>query len=170
MSSLVHAKCVSSAIASSPSVDEPVAHQVLDGLHVVAGDRLLLGEPVDLGLAEVAVQGAQARPCRSSRQRRGAEQRPVGEGDEPLDLDLDAGAVEPRLGEVVGERRDGGAVAAVERAEGLRGKRGHGLRRRSATCGWRQIAGRIAGSSCRKSDRLALSIIPSTSSNIPGPA
>ena len=60
MSSLVQAKCVSSAIASSPSVDEAVAHEVLDGLHVVTGDGFLLGEPVDLGLTEVAVQRAQA--------------------------------------------------------------------------------------------------------------
>ncbi len=101
----------------------------------------------------------------------------VGEGDEPLDLDLDARAVEPGLGEVVGERADRGAVAAVERAEGLGREGGHGpiyraavdtrSRRRSAAS---DRCGRIAGSSCRKSARLALSIIPSTSSNIAGPA
>ena len=39
---------------------QPVAHEIFDGLHVVTGDGFLLGEPVDLRLAEVAVQGAEA--------------------------------------------------------------------------------------------------------------
>jgi hypothetical protein len=89
----------------------------------VLGDGFLLGEPVDLGLAEVAVQGAQALLV-GIRQRRGLEQRAVSEGDQPLDLDLDPRAVQARLGEEVGEAGDGGAVAAVERAQGLRRERG----------------------------------------------
>jgi len=43
-----------------PEGGKAIAHEVLHGLHVVARDRFLLGEPVDLGLAEVAVQRAQA--------------------------------------------------------------------------------------------------------------
>jgi hypothetical protein len=101
---------------------EAVAHEVLDGLDVVAGDGFLLGEPVDLGLAEVAVEGAQALLV-GIRQRRGLEERAVGEGDEPLDLDLDAGPVEAGLREEVGESGDGAAVATVEGAQGLRRKR-----------------------------------------------
>jgi len=89
----------------------------------VLRDRFLLGEPVDLGLAEVAVQGAQALLV-GIRQRRGLEQRAVGESDEPLDLDLDTSAVQAGLREEVCEAGDGGAVAAVERAQGLRRKRG----------------------------------------------
>ncbi len=46
---------------------EPVAHEVLDRLHIVLGDRFLLGQPVDLGLPEVAVEGAQALSCRRRR-------------------------------------------------------------------------------------------------------
>ena len=53
MSSLVQAKWVSSAMRVSPSSASLRAHQVLDGLHVVAGGRLERGELVDLGLAEV---------------------------------------------------------------------------------------------------------------------
>src|SRR5690606_37815630 len=53
------------------------------------------------------------------RQRRGAEEAVVGQVDDPLDLDLDAGAVQAGLGEVLGERRDGGAVATVERTQRL---------------------------------------------------
>jgi len=97
----------------------------------VAGDRLLLREPVDLGLPELAVQRAQALLV-GIRQRRGAEQRAVGERDQPLDLDLDAGAVQTRLREEVGEAGDGGAVAPVEGAERLRRKRGQRSQGRSS--------------------------------------
>jgi hypothetical protein len=89
----------------------------------VLRDGFLLGEPVDLGLTEVAVEGAQPLLV-GIRQRGRLEQRAVGEGDEPLDLDLDPGAIQSGLGEEVGESGDGAAVAAVERAQGLRRKRG----------------------------------------------
>ena len=150
---------------------EPVAHEVLDGLHVVTRDGFLLGQPVDLRLAEVAVQSAQALLL-GILERRRAEQAAVREGDDPLDLDLDAGAVEARLGEVVGEARHRGAVASVERAQGLRGQCGHdeGSDRGHRALRTQPEDGRTAGSSCRKSARLALSIISSTSSNIFGPA
>jgi hypothetical protein len=38
---------------------EPVADEILDCFDVVAGDRLALGQPVDLALAELLVQSAQ---------------------------------------------------------------------------------------------------------------
>jgi len=108
---------------------KPVAHEVLDGLHIVAGDRLLLGQPVDLGLAEVAVEAAQLLLDVVGERRR-LEQRTVGQRDQPLDLDLDAGAVQSGLGEVVAERSDGRTVTAVEGAErldgeGVRGSQGN---------------------------------------------
>jgi hypothetical protein len=84
----------------------------------VLGDGFLLGQPVDLVLAEVAVESAQALLV-GIRQRRRLEQRAVGERDQPLDLDLDPGAVQAGLGEEVGEPGDGTAIAAVEGAEGL---------------------------------------------------
>ncbi len=107
---------------------EPVAHEVLDGLDVVPGDRLALGEPGDLVLPEVEEEHPQAILVGLAERLR-AEQRSIGEGDEPLHLDLDAGAVEARLREVVAEGRDGGAIPAVEGAEWLdaEGRRGgHG--------------------------------------------
>ena len=155
-----------------PQGCQPVAHEVLDGLHVVACDGLLLGEPVDLGLSEVAVEAPQA-PLLSRRQRRRPEESTIRERDDPLDLDLDPGAVESRLGEVVGEAGDGGAIAPVEGAQRL-GRQGGGheapFDETGAQVSRRGDDGRMAGSSCRKSARVALSIIASTSSNIAGPA
>ncbi|EYT60910.1 hypothetical protein D514_0106065 [Microbacterium sp. UCD-TDU] len=82
------------------------------------GDGFLLGQPVDLGLPEVAVEGAQALLVGVGERSR-LEQRAVGECDQPLDLDLDARPVQARLGQEVGETGDGAAVATVERAQGL---------------------------------------------------
>jgi hypothetical protein len=104
---------------------EAVPHEVLDGLDVVTGDGFLLSQPIDLVLTEVAVEAPQALLV-GIRQGRGLEQRAIGEGDEPLDLDLDAGAVQSRLREVVAERCDGGAVPAIERAERLDGEGSRG--------------------------------------------
>ena len=59
MSSLVAAKWVSSAMRVEAQGVQPLAHEVLDGLHVVLGGRLELREPVDLGLAEVVGERAQ---------------------------------------------------------------------------------------------------------------
>ena len=151
---------------------QAVAHQVFEGLDGVLGDGFLLGEPVDLGLTEVAVQGAQALLV-GIRQGARLEERAVGERDQPFDLDLDAGAVQTRLREEVGEAGDGAAVATVEGAQGLRRERrlesqgsppdrAPGVR---GVRGWRR-----AGSSWRNSPRVAVSIIPSTESNISGPA
>src|SRR5690606_8640413 len=106
-----------------------------------------------------AVQGAKAFLVGVGERGR-AEQRAVRERDQPFDLDLDAGAVEARLRQVLAELAHRGAVAAVERAQGLRRKSHGGSRRsRSTTADRRYGAALIAGSSCRKSARLALSII-----------
>jgi hypothetical protein len=43
----------------------------------------------------------------------------VGEVDQPLDLDLDAGPVEPGLREELAQFGDGRRITTVERAEGL---------------------------------------------------
>lgn len=150
---------------------EAVAHEVLDGLHIVLRDGLLLGEPVDLGLAEVAVEGAQALLV-GIRQRARLEQRAVGEGDQPLDLDLDPRAVQARLREEVGESGDGAAIATVE---GLRGWGGsEGWKVRGVLLIGPLASGRAGPtdgrSSWRNRPRVAVSIIPSTESNISGPA
>ena len=59
MSSLVQAKWVSSAMRVESERGEAAAHEVLDGLDVVAGGRLERGELVDVGLAEVGDDRAQ---------------------------------------------------------------------------------------------------------------
>ena len=110
-----------------PERRQAVADEILDGFHVVPRDGFLLGQPVDLGLPEVAVQRPQVVHL-GVRQRGGAEQRTVGEGDEPLDLDLDAGPVETGLGEIVGEGADGGEVPPVQGTQRLRRERGHGTK------------------------------------------
>jgi len=97
----------------------------------VARDGLLLAQPIDLGLSEVTVERAKALLV-GIRERRGLEQRAVGERDEPLDLDLDPRTVEAGLGEEVGETGDGGAVAAVEGAQGLRRERSLEIQGRSS--------------------------------------
>jgi hypothetical protein len=108
-----------------PEVAEASADEVLDGLDVVPGRRLDLRELGDLGLAEVVDDRAQGGLVVDG-QRRGREHRVVREEHEPLHLDPDAGAVEPRLGEVLAHRVHDRVVAPVERADRLRGKGGHG--------------------------------------------
>ena len=148
MSSLVQAKCVSSATGVSPRSASLRAHQVLDGLDVVAGGRLGRGELVDLGLAEVGGPLPQSAGGLGV-QRFGAEHAVPGEEDQPLDLDVQARPVEPRLGQVLAETLHDGAVPPVERAEGLRGQA------HETPC-------RIPGSSWRKSATLARSMVEST--------
>lgn len=87
----------------------------------MAGDGFLLGEPVDLGLAEVAVQAAQSLLVRI-RQRRCAEQRVIGECDQPLRFGLDAGTVEAGFGEEFAQWGDGRAITPVEGAQRLDGE------------------------------------------------
>ena len=75
---------------------QSISHEVLHSLDVVLRDPLGLGECVDLGLAEAARPLAQARDIAVG-QGSGAEQRAFGERDEPLDLDVNAGLVQPRF-------------------------------------------------------------------------
>jgi hypothetical protein len=103
---------------------QALAHQVLDGLHVVLGGGLQLGEPVDLGLAELVGEGAQLADLLVG-ERGGAEHPVAGQVDEPLHLDLHARPVEARLRQVVAEAEHRGPVAAVQGAERLGRQGGH---------------------------------------------
>ncbi len=76
MSSLVQAKWVQLGEGGEAQGVEAVAHEVLDGLDVVAGDRLFLFQPGDLVGAELLVQGAQGAHGR--RRRRGRCRRASG--------------------------------------------------------------------------------------------
>ena len=111
-------------VVESQSV-EAFADEVFDGLHVVLRGRFELGEPVDLGLPEIVGQ----RPQRGGLlccERRRPEHPVTRQVDQPLDFDLHAGAVQPRLREVIAEADHRGTVAAVERAERLGRQGGHG--------------------------------------------
>ncbi len=101
-----------------------VAHVVLDGLDVVPGRRLDRRERVDGLLVEGIDDGAQLRLL-LGRERARAEQLAVGEEDEPLDLDLHAGAVERGFAEVLADRRHRLVVPVVEGADQLRRQRTH---------------------------------------------
>ena len=124
MSSLVHAKWVSSATDESPSSASLRAHQVLDGLHVVTGRRLEPGELIDLGLVEPAHQFAELAGLLEV-EPGGAEQLVIGQVEQPLDLDPHARAVESGLGEVLAQLAHRAAIASVERADGLFGQGAH---------------------------------------------
>jgi hypothetical protein len=94
------------------------ADEHLDALDVVLAHGLELGELVDRGLIEVGHEPAQPGLLRVVHRVR-AEQALVGEEDQPLDLDVHAGAVQPGLAEVFAERAHCLPVSAVEWAEGL---------------------------------------------------
>ena len=104
------------------ALGEAGANVVFDGLHVVASGRLDAGELVDVGLAEVRDDVTQ-RLLLLGAQRGRAEEAAVGEEDEPLHLDVHAGAVEGGFGEVLAEGLHGGAVAGVEGTQKLRRQR-----------------------------------------------
>src|SRR5690606_1064938 len=93
----------------------------------VPGLRLFLREPGDLLLPEAGGPLPERRPL-GRVQGRDAERLALGEQQQPLDLDVHAGAIEPGFGQVVAERRDDGRVAAVERTERLRGEAHQWLR------------------------------------------
>ena len=135
-----------------PEVGEPSAHEVLDGLHIVASRGLECGQLGDLRLTELGGEVAQLAFLLGFQGRR-AEHSACGEKDQPLHLDAHAGTVEARLREVLSEFSDGTAVPPIEGAEGLRGQRAH-----VTPC-------RRTGSSCRKRATLALSMVDSTESN-----
>ena len=135
MSSLVHAKCTSSASGVEAERGEPVPEVVLDGLDVVPGHGLVRRERRDVVRAEVR-HGRPERRALRLRERPRAGHAGVREGDQPLDLDVDASAVEARLREVGRERRGRGAVAPVERGERLVGQVGHRASFTGPHCPW----------------------------------
>ena len=81
MSSLVQAKCVSSAIASSRARTRRCAHEVLDGLHVVPGGGLERGQLVDLGAGRTRRRRRAALLLARRRAATDPNMRAVGEGD-----------------------------------------------------------------------------------------
>jgi len=90
---------------------------VLDGLDVVHGLALDLGELGDVVGTEIGHDGTQLGDLGLAQLPHPGHDLTVGEVDEPLDLDVHARPVEGRLTEVVDERRHSLAVAAVEGAE-----------------------------------------------------
>src|SRR5690606_34813022 len=125
------------------------AHQVLNSLDVVTRGRLDLGEPVDLGLAEVGGELPQ-RTLVLLAQRIDAEQAQLGLEDQPLDFDVHTRTVESGFREVVADRRDRGTVPPVEWADRLCWHRAH------------RAPHRIPGSICVNSAWPARSIMSST--------
>ena len=96
---------------------EVFADQVLDGLDVVAGNRLELAQALDVVGAEVTREGAQESRSASVSVGGAGQDRVVEQENQPLDLDVHARAVQARLGQVVRQGRGDRAVAAVQRAE-----------------------------------------------------
>ena len=121
---------------------QPAADVVLHRLDVVHGDGFDVGQFGDRCGVELGDDGAQLLLLLGG-QRTGAGQHVVaGQVDEPFDLDGDPVAVEGGLGEVVDQRRDGGLVAAVQRAERdlvVRTRRGPGVRTACGSQLWRQF-------------------------------
>ena len=136
-----------------PKVHQTRANVVLDCFHVVSGAGLEGGQLIDVGLPEVGDQRAESTRLRGVEMVR-SEQFPVGEIQQPFDLNPDTSAVESRLGKVLTEPADGGTIATVERAERLFWQGVHEGNRR------------IPGSIWRNSAALAFSIMPSTLSNM----
>src|SRR5690606_15547845 len=94
---------------------------VLDRLDVVDGLPLDLGVLGDAVGAEVLRDRAQQRPLLIGECAQAGDDLAVQQVDHPLGLHHQAGAVQRRLGEVVDQRCDLAAVAAVERGQGDRG-------------------------------------------------
>ncbi len=124
MSSLVHGEVGELGERGEPELGEAAPHEVLDGLDVVAGGRLESASSSISAWPKSAGEGAERAGLLGARAGCEPNSAVVGEREQPLDLDLHARPVEPRLGEVLAEAVDGGAVAPVERAERLRGQAG----------------------------------------------
>jgi hypothetical protein len=119
---------------------------VLHGLHVVDRDGFDFGELRDRCGVEFGDDLAELLLLLCGERAGAGEDVVAGQVDEPLHLDGDAVAVEGGLGQVVHEWRDGGLVAAVQRAErNLFRRRGEG-----------QASGGRTGVSCGGSFRHAL--------------
>ena len=112
--------------AAEAKLDESVSNVVLNCLDVVSGYRFALGERGDVIVAELGDELAQTSRLLGS-QSRCPELFALGQVQQPFDFDLNAGAVEPRLAEVLAEFGDLVAVAPVERAEGLDAERTNGV-------------------------------------------
>ena len=126
MSSLVQAKCVSSAIAVEAELVELGAHEVLDGLDVVAGGGFEASQFIDLGLAEVGGEGAQRGDLvgdqRAASRTGSCSVRKISHSTSTCTR----ARLRPASERCSARADNGGAVAAVERAQWLNGQRAHG--------------------------------------------
>jgi hypothetical protein len=98
--------------------DEPTFEVVLDGFHVVGRAPFELGEFGDVAAAEVVDETQQVGLLVGGERADMGDDLAGSEVDQPLDLDPDPLAVQRGLREVVHQRGDGSAVAAVESAKG----------------------------------------------------
>ena len=130
---------------------EPLLEEILDRLDVVLGDSLGAGHLLDLLGAELVDNGAQPRLLVAGEAAHTGHDLPVGEVDEPLDLDLDPGPVEGRLRQVIHEGGHDPAVASIEgterdrRVEVSEGSHGpHSPRASSSLLTWATMPGSAA--------------------------
>ena len=100
-----------------PMAGQAAADVVLHGLDVVDRDGFDFGQFGDGGGVEFGDDGAELVLLVRGQRAGAGEDVVAGQVDEPLDLDGHAVAVEGGLGQVVNEGRDGGLVAAVQRAQ-----------------------------------------------------
>src|SRR5690606_6868099 len=107
---------------------KPALDVVLDCLDVVHGGALNLGVLGNAVRTKVGRNGAQKSRLVGGQRACAGHSAGLTQVNEPLDLDVQARAVKSGLGQVVDERRGGGAVAAVERPQrnrGFEGGKGH---------------------------------------------
>ena len=90
---------------------------VLDGLHVVYGHGLNLGQLGHGFGVEIGHDGAQALLLLLAQRGQARQHLVLAQVDEPLDLDVDAVAVQGGLGEVVRQGCGDGCVASVQGAQ-----------------------------------------------------
>lgn len=110
----------------NPDFGKAPANVVLDRLNVVHGDGFDLCQLVDGCCIEAGDDGPELGYLLVGEGSGAGEYRLAGEVDEPLNFDVNAVAVQGRLGQVIDEGRDGGTVAAIKgtKGEGF-GSEGH---------------------------------------------
>ena len=122
---------------------------VLDRLDVVVGGLLDVLDRLGVGLGEAQHEVAQ-QAARRFRQGLELGEAGVGQGDEPLDLDLHAAVHQAELRQQRAQRGDLGGIATVQRRQradrGEGGGRGHGRRTavQAGGCGRPMILGGAA--------------------------
>jgi hypothetical protein len=105
-------------------VGQAALQEVFDRFDVVGGLTLNGRQLGHFGGPKPLHDAAQVVTLAGRQFRQAGEGAPVDQMLEPGDFDLEAGAVERGLRQVVGQGRDDGRVAAVEGAEGRPGLKG----------------------------------------------